>query len=163
MNSAESIAKRNIGILKAHADGKYNYCDNNHFKGKRHTDASKKKMSAAALKSDHRRLVRGIRPYINKNGEIIMLDSSWEEALARRLDNLNIDWVRPDIPIPYIDLSGIRRRYFPDFYLKEYDLFLDPKNPYALKVQREKIDIIRKTIPNLILILSLEECKNFKM
>ena len=43
----------------------------------------------------------------------------------------------------WIDKYGIERNYFPDFYLPLYDLYLDPKNKFAYKVQKEKIDILK--------------------
>ena len=98
---------------------------------------------------------KGIVEY---NGHL--LDSSWELALAIRLDELNIKWTRPE-PIKWIDDSGLEHNYFPDFYLEKYDLYLDPKNPAAYQNQQKKIDILKKTIPNLRFILTLKECEEF--
>jgi hypothetical protein len=92
-----------------------------------------------------------------------MLDSSWEEALAKRLDELKIEWIRPKLPIQYLTPNGKTHNYFPDFYLLKYDMFLDPKNPYALRVQKEKIDIIKSIMNNLIIIETLEECQSFNI
>ena len=122
---------------------------------KKHTEESKQKIKEAALKSNHRRLRKGIVEY---NGHL--LDSSWELALAIRLDELNIKWTRPE-PIKWIDDSGLEHNYIPDFYLEKYDLYLDPKNPAAYQNQQKKIDILKKTIPNLRFILTLKECEEF--
>ncbi len=123
--------------------------------GKNHTGQSKLLMSERALASPHRRLKRKMIKYKD-----VWLDSTWELALAEKLDELMIRWVRPD-PIPWTDLAGVDHNYFPDFYLPDFNLFLDPKNPYALSVQSEKINILKKRYKNIIFIDSLEKCKNF--
>lgn len=81
-------------------------------------------------------------------------------ALAKRLDELNIVWERPG-PIFYIAKDGSNRRYFPDFYLPKFDLYLDPKNPFAIKAQKDKLDQLTKQIKNLIIIKDLHECEIF--
>lgn len=131
------------------------------FSGKRHTIEAIAKITKAARESDHRRLCKSTRPYTTKNGDVVLLDSSWEEALACRLDELGIEWVRPKDPIIWIDSTGKRRRYFPNFYLTESNQYLDPKNPQAVKSQFEKIEWLKKHLKNLKIIESLRECKNF--
>lgn len=125
------------------------------FIGKKHTAETKQLIREKALASKHRRLKKGMVEY---NG--IWLDSSWELALAQRLDELNIKWIRPD-PIEWTDSEGIIHNYFPDFYLTEHDLFLDPKNPQAVKVQRKKLDCLLTQHNNIVIIESLEQCENF--
>ncbi len=120
-----------------------------------HTEETKKKLSEIAKKQTHRRLLRSTRMY---NG--VMLDSSWEEALAVRLDELGVKWIRPSQPLKYT-LNEEERNYFPDFYLPDFDLYLDPKNPHAFKVQKPKIDVISTSIPNLVFIRTLDECKSY--
>jgi hypothetical protein len=157
----EVIAKRTEGIKKAHADGKYDHVVHTGNKGYRHTEATLQILREKALASPHRRLVRSIRDYIKKDGTVVKLDSAWEEALAKRLDELNVLWERPSA-VKWIDTKGITRNYFPDFYLPDYDVFLDPKNPYAIKAQQEKINCLTLQLKNLIILTSLNECTNFK-
>ena len=128
--------------------------------GKKHSLETKQHLKEKALASPHRRLVRSIRQYIKKDGTIVNLDSSWEEALAIRLDSIGVNWVRPD-PIKWIDDSGITHNYFPDFYLVDFDVYLDPKNPYAIKAQQSKLKCLTEQIKNLVILTGLEECKNF--
>jgi len=127
------------------------------LKGKKHSIQSKLNMSKGSLKSTHRRLRRGIIQYKG-----ITLDSSWELELAKRLDDLNIKWNRPD-PLKWKDSNGLEHNYFPDFYLIDYNLYLDPKNPGAYKVQKSKIDILLNTYNNILILKTLEECKGFKI
>lgn len=165
----QSLIKRAAGIKNAWVAGKYNDMGSKGYATKikngtlNHTIESKEKISQAALKSKHRRLIRSVREYVKPDGSKVMLDSSWEEELAKRLDELKIEWVRPELPIQYLTPDGKTHNYFPDFYLLKYDMFLDPKNPYALRVQKEKLDIIKTIINNLIIIGTLEECKSFNI
>ena len=161
MHTEEAKARRVAGIKKAYADGKYDNVVRKTTTGFKHTDESKLLISQKALASKHRRLVRSIRDYVKKDGTVVMLDSSWEEALAKRLDEIEVDWIRPEKPIPYVAADGKTHNYFPDFYLPDYDLYLDPKNPYAMVVQRDKLDYIKKIMYNLVLIDTLDDCLKY--
>jgi hypothetical protein len=74
----------------------------------------------------------------------IVLESSWELEIAKLLDSKGINWIRPK-PIKWYD-NDKERLYYPDFYLDDYNLFLDPKNPYCMKLDSKKMNIIRKQI-----------------
>lgn len=76
----------------------------------------------------------------NKN---VLLESSWEVEIAKYLDNKNIKWIRPG-PIPYT-LDKVRH-YYPDFYLTDYGVFLDPKNPYCMERDKDKLKEVCKEI-----------------
>lgn len=166
LKTPEIITKRNQSIKQAHADGKFLGAAQKAADTKKqnggffHSEQTKELLRQKALSSPHRRLVRSLREYIKKDGSIVKLDSSWEEELAKRLDFLGINWIRPDA-IKWIDSKGVSRNYFPDFYLIDYDLFLDPKNPYAIKSQTKKLECLVVQLPNLRILTSLEECKNF--
>lgn len=86
--------------------------------------------------------------YSSYQSKMVLLESSWEVRVATELDSLNLVWSRPE-PISWIDNSNKNRLYYPDFYLPEYDIFLDPKNPYCMKLDTEKLGKVTKTI-NLI-------------
>lgn len=158
----ESILKRNAGIKSAHERGCYDHVDYKGFLGKKHTEETKKLIKTKALQSPHRRLVKSTRYYTTKSGEVILLDSSWEEALAVRLDSQDIKWTRPD-PLKWIDENNIEHNYFPDFYLVDYDLYLDPKNPMAYANQLKKIKILQQTFKNIIFLKTLQECQTFSL
>ena len=147
-------------VKKAHFEGKYKNAKYNRI-GRKQTEVTKNKLREIALNSKHRRLLRSTRPYKHVNGDIVLLDSSWEEALAKRLDDQKINWVRPSIPIEWIDNNKKTHNYFPDFYLPDYNLYLDPKNPAVFKNQIEKIKILLNKMKNLIILKTLEECKQF--
>lgn len=124
---------------------------------KPHSDEVKEKIRQKALSSSHRRLKKGMVKYKD-----IWLDSSWEYELAKRLDELEIKWERP-APLTWIDLEGRSHHYFPDFYLVDFDMYLDPKNPAAYKSQKEKIEVLQNTYSNIRFLTTLEECKTFSL
>jgi hypothetical protein len=64
--------------------------------------------------------------------------------LAIFLDENSIKWVRPK-PIKWND--GVKDRlYYPDFYLTEKDIYLDPKNPYCMEKDKLKMSEIGKKV-----------------
>ena len=125
--------------------------------GRTHSEKTKHLISEKALASDHRRLKKGTIMYKG-----VLLDSSWELAMAERLDELGIQWIRPK-PVKWVDSDGKTRHYFPDFYLPEHNLYLDPKNPQAYKVQKSKIECLKKQLTNLIIISTIYEIKNWSL
>lgn len=83
--------------------------------------------------------------YFNKfTNEEVILESSWEKQIAEYLDIKNIKWNRPKA-IQWID-NNKNRLYYPDFYLNDYDIYLDPKNPYCMTLDKIKMDIVSKSI-----------------
>lgn len=167
LNTPAAIEKRRWKIADAHANGKYKGAALKAVETKRangnlgHTEKTIEKLRESALASDHRRLLKSTRWYTQIDGTPVLLDSSWEEALAKRLDSLGVKWIRPATPIKWKDVYDKNHNYFPDFYLPDFDIFLDPKNPYAVKVQQEKLEIIKTLIPNLRILTSLQECEEF--
>lgn len=86
--------------------------------------------------------------YKTLTGETVLLESSWELELAKFLDANSIEWERPTY-IKWTDSTGKQRNYYPDFYLPKYDLYLDPKNPYAMVMDANKMLIV-STIINIL-------------
>jgi len=94
-----------------------------------------------ALKNNNEKYITKHRndfPY-EKDGKIIILQSSYEVIVAKELDKNNIKWIRPK-PIPYIDREGIKRKYYPDFFLSDFNIYLDPKNDYLESKDKYKIE-----------------------
>jgi len=84
--------------------------------------------------------------YYNENeDEEIWLDSSWEVKFANHLDEESVEWIRPSY-FEWIDKDEVRRKYFPDFYLKQRDLYIDVKNDYlnSLEKTKRKIESAQK-------------------
>lgn len=84
--------------------------------------------------------------YKHKDGSTVLLESSWELEIAEFMDKHNINWIRPKY-IRWTDKDGKIRLYYPDFYLPDYDIYLDPKNPTAISSSIDKMEIVSKLIP----------------
>lgn len=104
-----------------------------------HTQECKERISAIMQTKMQNRYTASKR--IEYNG--IVLESSWEYELAKNLDRNSIEWIRPK-PLLYIDDTGQTRRYYPDFYLPRFDIYLDPKNPYVQKLDSRKFELIQE-------------------
>ncbi len=106
--------------------------------------------------SDHAkaRSLGGYRPHPNKGERYnnIWFDSKWEVKVAKSLDEHFVRWERPKQGFVWSD-SG--RKYYPDFYLPEFDIYLDPKNSYLQVKDLEKINQAQQR--NNIKVLMLSE------
>ena len=75
----------------------------------------------------------------------IWMDSSWEKKLAEWLDTENIVWERSRKHVLFwTDQNNKKRRYYPDFYLPSHGLYVDTKNPYLMKCDKDKISRVLK-------------------
>jgi hypothetical protein len=98
------------------------------------------------------------KKYIYKD---VYMDSSWEVNLAKFLDLNNIVWERSrKIVFLWTDRNNKKRRYYPDFYLPKYNLYLDPKNKFLLEkdefkinqvIKENNIDLICESLDNIII------------
>jgi len=113
-----------------------------------HSEEVKDKIRNKALSNKYVRKCKKTEPYTKKDGEIVMLDSSFEVRVAIILDKLCINWNRPE-PINWVDSEGRVHNYFADFYLVDYDIYLDPKNEYCFNVQKDKINYINSHYTNV--------------
>jgi len=86
-------------------------------------------------------------------GNGVVLQSSYELRCSEILNGLNIDWIRPK----YLKWDDGSRKYFADFYLPKYDIYLDPKNNYKSKLDEEKINSVIKENSVKVYIISEEQ------
>lgn len=90
----------------------------------------------------------------------IWMDSSWETAMAIRLDELNIIWERnSSIYLNWYDDKGISHKYYPDFYLPKENLYIEVKG-YWTEYSKIKMALVQKQ--NDVNIIILETLKNIK-
>ena len=120
-------------------------------KGRSQTTETKEKLSKIRAESLNENAFYSKRTKY-KN---VTLDSSYELILAKDLDMNGIIWVRPK---SLIWMDGLqKRRYIPDFYLPEFDVYLDPKNDYLIKKDQRKIDEAMKFNNVKIFVLTKNE------
>lgn len=96
------------------------------YKGHLHTEEEKKHLSECAKRNNFGGWHTS--KSIDYNG--IKLDSSYELAFVQDLDKNNIKWERPK-PLMW-EKDGNTHRYYPDFFLPEYGIFVDTKNDYLI-------------------------------
>lgn len=113
--------------------------------GRKHSEEFKSRLSELAKK----RSLGGSKPssrivFQKANGELIKLDSSYEERFARILEELTLDWSRPE-PFIWVDNNGGSHRYYPDFKVK--DVYFDTKNDYLAIKDLPKIQAVRDQHP----------------
>lgn len=91
----------------------------------------------------------------------VWMDSSWEVQIAEWLDREDIQWVRTkQIYFEWIDKTGKTRLYFPDFYLPDLDLYLDPKNKFLEKQDKFKIEQVIDTYGISLVYGDIDKIKN---
>ena len=101
---------------------------------------------------------RSIGEYIaDSYGKITYLQSSFELQVAHSLNEHNIKWLRPNY-FCYTMGDG-ERKYYPDFYLPDYDVYLDPKNDYLIQKDFTKIKSVRDQNNVNILIIGKEQLR----
>lgn len=98
--------------------------------------------------------------YFNKwENKEVYLESSWEKRCAEVLDELNIKWVRPSY-LEWIKKDKTKHKYFPDFYLPDYNLYIDPKNSLRLKQDKEKINVLLNVNKINLLVGDIDKIEN---
>lgn len=95
--------------------------------GKKHTEEEKAHLSVMARKNGFGGTTQS--RWIEYNG--IKLGSSYEVKVAIDLDAHRVKWEKPR-KFDYIDPKGKSRTYTPDFYLPDFDVYLDPKNDFLI-------------------------------
>jgi hypothetical protein len=73
----------------------------------------------------------GVRPSKRILYKGVLLGSTYEVKLAESLDDNCIKWIKP-ARLNYVDPFGKERTYEADFYLPEYNVYLDPKNDFLI-------------------------------
>ena len=89
------------------------------------------------------------------------IQGTWERNIAIKFEELKIKWFKPKTnnDIWKYAWEGKIKSYSPDFYLPDYDLWLEIKG-YWWGRDKEKMEIVKKTYPERKLII-IEE-KDYK-
>lgn len=99
--------------------------------------------------------------YFNKyENKTVILQSSWEVQIAKWLDSININWSRPVDRIKWYDNTLKKcRTYLPDFFLTDFNYYLDVKNPLKMKEDKDKIDQLTSFLP--LFVGDIQQIKDF--
>ena len=150
--SNQFIKAKKLGLPKPEVSSETRRKISKVWSGRNHSEISKQKISKgmqiAVRKypdSYSSSNVNGRVKKVEYNGTI--LDSQWEVDFAKYCDNNNIVWGRPNKGFEYL-YKNKTRIYYPDFYLPDYNVYVEVKG-----YKRDKDEYKWKTINNLIIIL----------
>lgn len=119
---------------------------------------AKRKKRSRRTKSNKTGLWSKRSEYRKKDGTIVLMDSSWEVACAAKLDELHVSWVRdPEMKIFYRDIKLRERKYIPDFYLPDYDIYLEVKGYWTDSAKWKMRDVCSRNPGKIKILESLEE------
>lgn len=104
--------------------------------GRKHTEVEKKHLSECAKKN----CLGGWHTSKTIEYKETKLDSSYELEVAKTLDENQVKWERPTYFL-WEDSNGMKHRYYPDFYLPDYNVYLDPKNDYLINNKSKRFGI----------------------
>lgn len=85
-------------------------------------------------------------------GRKVCLQSSYELKCVEILDSLNIKWIRPTYLMYTVDNK--LKKYFPDFFLVEHNIYLDPKNNFLAKKDFNKIKSVQEENNVIVYVLT---------
>jgi len=91
--------------------------------------------------------------YDSKIAGKVWLESSYELVVAKSLDYRDIKWIRPGY-INWVDANGNLHKYYPDFYLVDFDIYLDPKNVFLQQQDKVKIELVQQQNNIKVIILN---------
>lgn len=157
---------------------KYAYCKQNpNYSEKAYLERSNKHRKAMTAdlrkKASERAVFNNFWKYRSKNPILyespiagkMKLDSKWELLVAQRLDLLNVEWYRPKIRLPYYDDKGLEHGYFPDFYVKSFNCFIEVKSPFIANYQnsKNKCEYIKEHYKFVKWLETEDQCKSFEL
>ena len=100
--------------------------------------------------------------YTCLDGSIVSMDSTWEVACATRLDELGIHWIRnPSLKLKYTTRGRRARNYIPDFYLPDYDVYIEVKGYWTDAARHKMKNVQERNTVKIIILESLEDIHTF--
>lgn len=135
------------------------------FLGKHHSRETREQMSLIQATNPKGGLCKWI-PY-HKDDKIIYLQGSWELKYAQYLDSLNLKWIKPghgDLKNSFywMDDEGIKRIYTPDFYILDWNKYIEIKG-YWREKDRIKMKKVLEQNKISLQIIEKKEMKNLNL
>jgi len=94
--------------------------------------------------------------YIHSNGTTYKVQGRYELKFIEYLDNNNLRFECHKGKIPYVADDGLTHHYFPDFYVYDWQSYVDPKATHWYRIQKRKFELIAEQHPDLNLRILLE-------
>lgn len=80
-----------------------------------------------------------------------------EIEVAKFLDSLSFRWGRNNKGFPYLDLDKNRRKFFPDFYIHDLDVYLEYKGWITEKMVHKMNDAVNNNNFNLKVVFGMHK------
>lgn len=93
--------------------------------------------------------------YIHSNGNVYKVQGTWELEFIQWLDMNNLTFSCHKGRLEY-DINGEIHSYYPDFYVNEWDCYVDIKNDYHYSLQKEKFKSLENRGHKIKIILQKE-------
>jgi len=152
----EQICKCGKQLCKTNKSG---FCKNCLLKD---TDGKKYVSNKLKGKTGGYRVKGGNSQHKSQYYNNVWMQSSWEVKMAERLDFLKINWNRnSQIFLKWVDDQNIEHKYYPDFYLNDYDIYLEIKG-YMTENNKIKMQkVLEQHKINLIMLRDIKSIENF--
>jgi hypothetical protein len=155
--SCESLKKASDKMKMKYKNGELRLtgcCTSEYFGSDKHIESSRK---GGGFREN---AGRGVKTHFkNLNDEEFLLRSSFELKVANWLNVHGILWIQPK-SIKYY-LNNEERRYFPDFYLPAFNIYIETKNDYLMSLQIDKMNAVKDVLGNdNVIILCNNELEN---
>lgn len=100
--------------------------------------------------------------YIHSNGKLYKVQGTWELKFIKWLDENNMKFECHKGKIPYIDDENKSKNYYPDFFVYDWNEYIDIKSTFTYIGQERKFEILQKDNSN-IKILFKEDLKKLNI
>ena len=81
------------------------------------------------------------------------VQGTWELAFIKWLDNNNLKFTCHRGRLSYFDDNGYEKSFYPDFYVYDWNSYVDVKSDYFYNINKNKIDNILKHNKNVKILL----------
>lgn len=87
------------------------------------------------------------------------LQGTWERNMALKFEELNINWIKPTVnkDIWRYEIDGKIKSYTPDFYLPDYDLFLEIKGYWWGNDKEKMKNVIEQHMDKKLIIIEKDD------
>lgn len=98
--------------------------------------------------------------FVTKNGKNIKCQGTWELAFAKWADKKNLNIESHVGRFLYFDDNNNKKFYYPDFWVKDWNCYVEIKNDYHYNLQSGKFENVKKFNKNInIKLLMLDDLK----
>ena len=126
-------------------------------RSERMTDEERKKYSDGTKKAWEEGKFIGVNnawkclwyDYEHSNGNVYKVQGTWELKFIKWLDDNNLKFECHKGRIPYIDDENKSKNYYPDFFVYDWNLYIDIKSDFTYIGQKRKFEILQKTNKNI--------------